>query len=265
MRPEPRKSFEISVPASTANVGPGFDCFGLALSSKLRLLCHIEEGEGDFRLRDIGTTPLPEHIALNSDNLVIRIADTVAKKHNRRLLNQKETLYVDIDNTIPIGKGFGSSAAAIVAGIALGAKLLDLLLTKDEMLEMAAEHEGHYDNVAAAIYGNFCIISQPISGRPHLITIPWPEELGLFAWVPDYELSTDLARKAIPEKYSRQDAIGNMSRAAGLVASLLMRNFEALHICLQDQLHQHYRASLVNQSLHYFYHSFIRSLNSKSF
>jgi homoserine kinase len=203
-------SFTISVPASSANIGSGLDCFGVALSLRLILKCQLNKtgGSGAIKLSDSGQT-LPKDIPLTEENHIIKAANSVAKQYGKDLLAPNQTLYIDIHSKIPIKKGLGSSAAATVAGIALASKLLGLNLRKETIFTLGLKLEGHPDNIAAAVFGKFNIVARNLqdANAPKLVKVDWPAGLELMVWVSSQELSTDFARKALPDTYSRETAV----------------------------------------------------------
>ncbi len=223
------------VPASTANLGPGFDIFGLALdiynlfeveeASKLEIRI---EGEGRGELED------PQR------NLVLAGIRRIFERAGREL----PPLRLSCRNEIPLRRGLGSSASAAVGGVMLGNKLCGELFSEEELLEIAAEMEGHPDNVAAALFGGLQIAGRGERGFFHL-DIPFPSELRVVLFIPNFEIPTQEARRALPEEISLRDAVFNASRTALLVGALLRRRFDLLREATRDLLHQPHREGLM--------------------
>lgn len=222
------------VPATSANLGPGFDCFGLALDlvNEVTVDTEVEpgilwEGEGADELPTDGTDMVSRAMAL-----VARLA-----AGERGL----PPLHLSGVNRIPLQSGLGSSAAAAVAGVALASRLLDSAHDPRTTFTMAADLEGHPDNAAAAVYGGFTLVAGEGSVRrfdPH-------PDLRPVVLVPEgVRLPTEEARRALPTQVSREDAVFNAAHAALMVAALL-REPELLYPAMRDRLHQDVRLALV--------------------
>lgn len=219
------------VPATCANLGPGFDCFGLALDLCNEVAIDTEaepsitwEGEGAGELPTDGTDMVGRAIAHAA-----RVGGAPLPAFARHGLNR-----------IPLERGLGSSAAACVAGILLADRLLELKLEPEEVLELATELEGHADNAAAAIVGGLTLAF----GEGVVRVDPHPE-LRPVVFVPrDVRLSTSQARGVLPETVSRADAVFNASHAAAAVVALMARP-ELLSQVLEDRIHQEARLALV--------------------
>jgi homoserine kinase len=230
-------SWIVRVPASSANLGPGFDALGLALDIPLE--CRFRPGE---RLeihvagRDAGEIPATE------DNLIWRTALQVAQDFHQETL---PPIQLEIRNQIPIGKGLGSSAAALTAGVVIADKLLGLHWKPLRILDEAARIEGHPDNVAACVLGSIVASAMDAHGSARAVRIELPEHFGVAVAVPDFVLPTTQARAALPATYSRQDTVFNVQRAALLIAAFATGATAAFPLALEDRLHQPYRAPLV--------------------
>jgi homoserine kinase len=230
-------AWTIRVPASSANLGPGFDALGLALD--VPLICRFRLAEA-LRITVSGRDA--ESIPTTEDNLIWQTALRVAHDYNRESL---PPIALDVENHIPLGKGLGSSAAALTAGVAIADKLLGLGWKPLRILDEAAQLEGHPDNVAAAVLGSIVASAIDSGGMTRAVRIEMPSRYGVAVVVPDFDLPTSKARAALPNEYSKQDTVFNVQRAALLVAALATGSTSAFPAALEDRLHQPYRAKLV--------------------
>ncbi|HLV09528.1 MAG TPA: homoserine kinase [Halanaerobiales bacterium] len=230
--------YHICVPATTANLGPGFDSLGLAL--KIHNHFYIKEIDKGLKFsaveRDTGK---PVKLGMEN-NLVFSVMKRVFKRFNRPL----DGIELREEIEIPLARGLGSSATAVIAGILSANYILDNPLTDDEMIEIAIDIEGHPDNVVAAFKGGF-IINVPADKGTEYKKVEISVDLKAVVVIPDFELKTDELRNLLPETVSYQDAIYNHSRTALLVASLYQRDYHQLAMAMQDRLHQDYRAKLI--------------------
>lgn len=239
--------YRITVPATTANIGPGFDAMGLALN--LYLCIEIEadpSGNQSVYWEDRKVSPLPE-----DKNLILSALKRTLKKIDRE--NTGFLLRV-MDCQIPPSRGLGSSASAIVAGIYAANAICGQPLSQRDIIELASELEGHPDNVVPAILGGMSI-SFLAEGRVFTSPISVPPQLGFAVMIPDFELSTEHARKALPDSYSKKDCIHNLSRAAYLVASFSSGSVNGLREALNDRIHQPYRIKLIHEGDTVFSHA----------
>ncbi len=229
--------FRITVPATSANIGPGFDAMGLALELYLQIdVQPLDDGIQKIVWSDPSITPLPD-----DKNLILTALQTTL----RRLGHEKQGFELIIhDCQIPFSRGLGSSASAIVAGIVAANELCAKKMNTKDIIDWATELEGHPDNVVPAILGGMSISIQSAE-KVYSTQIPVPEKLAFAVLVPDFELSTKLAREALPETYSKSDCIHNLSRAAFLVASFNNNSIEGLREALNDRIHQPYRIGLI--------------------
>lgn len=226
----------LRVPASSANLGPGFDALGLAVG--LFLECRFRQSDHlDIRV----TGRDASEISTGEDNLIWSTAMAVAE--NARL--PMTPIELQIDNQIPLGKGLGSSAAALTAGVVIANRLLGLGWKKPRILDEAARLEGHPDNVAACVLGSIVASAIDSGGVARAVRLDLHPNLGIAIVVPDFILPTKKARKALPDCYSKEDAIFNVQRAALLVAALANGSTTAFPTALEDRFHQPYRCSLV--------------------
>lgn len=227
---------EVRVPASSANLGPGFDTLGLALA--IHLTCRFRKAPAT-RVRASGRDV--EAIPLNGDNLILRTACRVARTQGLGL----PPVELRIDNEIPVGKGLGSSAAALVAGVVLADRVLGLGWDEHRLLDEAARIEGHPDNVSAAVLGSVTTAAIGGDGVTRAVRLELPGAFSVAVVCPDFELPTPSMRAALPSAYSREDAVFNIQRATLLVAALLKGDRDAFPVAFEDRLHQPYRAARV--------------------
>jgi homoserine kinase len=221
------RSVTVKVPATSANMGPGFDCLGIALD--IWNTVRVETEATGFEIIGFGTNELPK----GPDNLVARSLRLVYEE----IGEQVPDLRITCTNEIPLGRGLGSSSAAAVAGIVVANELLGNPMVKDEMLALAARIEGHPDNSAAAIYGG-CQIVVRDGERLVASSVSVPEELWAVLFVPDVPMPTMEARSVLPTSISVQDAVFNMGRVGLLVNALATGDFTHLAVATQDRLHQ---------------------------
>lgn len=228
------RAIRVRVPASSANLGPGFDTLALALG--LYLECTLRPSDQGFIVRVSGDDPA---IPPDETNLTWRSF--------LRLAGGKAPGGVELEivNDIPVGKGLGSSAAAIVAGLALANERLGLGKSREELVQLAAEIEGHPDNVAAAVWGGFVVSCQNEDGRVMSVKLGRAAAVEVVLAVPEFQLSTTAARAALPAQYSRKDAVFNVQRVALLLAALADGRADLFREAMRDRLHQPYRAPLI--------------------
>lgn len=229
----------LQVPATSANCGPGFDVLGIACTLYNKLTFEITEPQQGLALKVYGEGA--EYLKASRKNLAFRgffaVWDKVCP-------DKRIGLKVTMENNIPMSRGLGSSSSAIVAGIYAANVLSGNTMTKQQLLNIATEIEGHPDNVAPALLGGFTVSFMDATGA-HSLSLKPPAGLKLIAAVPEQKLATSLARKAIPQTVAHQDAVFNVSRASLLVAALLSGSYEYLGEALEDRLHQPYRAHLI--------------------
>lgn len=226
----------VRVPASSANLGPGFDALGLALG--VYLDCGFEPA-AKLEIRVSGRDA--ESISTGEDNLIWQTALGVARDAVREL----PLINLDIVNEIPLGKGLGSSAAALTAGVVIADALLGLNWDAHRILDEAARIEGHPDNVAACVLGSIVASAIDSEGITRAVRVNWPAAFRVAVVVPDFVLPTSEARRALPSSYSREDTVFNVQRSALLIAALATGDASAFPAALEDRMHQPYRASLV--------------------
>lgn len=227
---------KVTVPATTANIGPGFDCLGIALS--LHNTIEIKEVDEGISIESDGVVERDEDV--NKENLVYQCMDKIFKDVGYT----PKGLYIRQVNNIPFSRGLGSSAACIVGGLLGGNELVGSPFTKDEILKMAVDIEGHPDNVAPALYGGF-VVSNSFNGNINYVKSPLKEDLKFLVGIPNEGLSTKTSREALPREVVFSDAVFNTGNAALLVASLMSGNYDNITNAIIDRLHQPYRIKLM--------------------
>lgn len=230
------KPVTVEAPASTANLGPGFDSLALALELHLRVkvtpLTHgaeqlIVEGEG------------ADEIGLDAGNRFL----IGLERGLQRFELEPSVMRIEMENQIPLARGLGSSAAATVAGLLAAQALAGAELDHDEVLRIAAEIDGHPDNVGAALHGGLVLVARDDAGLPTLVRFDPPGRLEAALFVPDMPLRTAEMRAALPARVSHADAAHNVGRTALVVAALTADRPELLAAMSQDRLHEPYRAA----------------------
>ncbi|UPT74228.1 MAG: homoserine kinase [Elusimicrobiota bacterium] len=227
----------VTAPASTSNLGPGFDCLGMALGlrNELTLELHDASGPPVVEIEGAGADTL----ARGETNMLVRAARmSLPPSLPGRLVFKAR-------NRVPLARGLGSSAAAIVTGLWAGAHLVGTLRrSEDELEQLAVGLEGHPDNIAPCVHGGLTA-SLVIDGRARAQRLGVHASLSSVVCIPDFELSTKKARSVLPETVFRDDAVFNASRALLLVRALESGHVARLPELMKDRLHQPYRAKLV--------------------
>lgn len=220
----------ITVPATSANVGPGFDSVGIAVSKYLTIDV-LEAQENWWIEHDLG-----EEIPSDEENLLLQTALQVASDlppHRLKMTSE-----------VPLARGLGSSSSVIVAGIELANQLGNLCLSDEEKLEIATKIEGHPDNVAPAIFGNLVVASYVDQHTNHLV-LPFPE-CALVAFVPNYELKTSDSRNVLPSEWTYKEAVAASSIANVAIAALAKGDLRVAGKAIEaDRFHERYRQQLV--------------------
>ena len=231
------KEIRIRVPASTANLGPGFDCLGMALGLYHRLTVVEGEGEGlEIRAHGEGAAD----VALDESNTVYRALAEVLGETGC----VPGSLLLESHNDIPLACGLGSSAAALLAGLAAGLLLSGGRLEWRHLIELGTEDEGHPDNIVPCALGGFTVAVMN-GGEVIWSRLEPPERLKGIVVIPNFRLPTQEARKVLPEKVDFGDAVANLGRVGLLVAGMAGGGLELLRAGMEDRLHQPYRAELV--------------------
>ena len=230
----------VKAPATTANMGPGYDCLGMALDVWNTIEIEVlDSGEPVVEVTGEGAGEL----GTGRDNLVYRSMEFLFQDAEQEM----PLVRIRCDNAIPLARGMGSSAAAIAGGLVAANAICSQDYTPNDLLEMAATIEGHPDNVAAAVLGGMqLVISDKTEEGSRLYTVPInvPPELHAVVFVPQVRIATEDARAVLPEKVTVADAVHNMGRVGLLVASMATNHPEYLAIATQDLLHQPYRQPL---------------------
>ncbi len=231
-----RMTYHFRVPGSTSNLGAGFDALGLAISRYL----HVSlEPARAFSVTVSGTNCAS--IPKDSNNLILRVAKGVAVKRNRDL----PPFRLILQNEIPLARGLGSSAAAIIGGITCYELMTGDLLTDDDLFCHAFEFEPHPDNLAAALYGGLISAATSTSGHTCIAQLTVAAGVTAVVVIPEFELSTETARAVLPDSYSRADVVYNIQRSALTIAALTTGKWSMLREAMRDRVHQPYRAKLI--------------------
>ncbi len=237
----------VKVPASSANLGPGFDCIGLALPIYNTIT--IEETV-------LPGTGIEINLISEEETIDEMFFDSIPKDENNIVYKAVEMLYnsigqepselrINIQSQIPITRGLGSSSSIVVGGLLAANKLLGNPADEAALLAIATEVEGHPDNVAPAILGGVVLASQEEDGMISYYKLKWPEEWDITVCIPDFELSTEIARSVLPKEVPMQDAIFNARHLAMLVQAINTADAKLMKKSLKDRIHQPYREKLV--------------------
>lgn len=234
----------VKVPATTANLGPGFDCLGLALTlyNEITVEETVMPGSGvEINIIDENGDNDAISVPRDKSNITYKAIELLYNFIGQTAGDIKIT----IKTGIPVTRGLGSSASVIVGGLVAANKLLGNPADDAVLLSIASEVEGHPDNVAPAIFGGFCLASQEEDGSVVCSKINWCKDWKLTLIIPDYELDTSIARSVLPEKISVKDASFNVRKCAMLIDAVHKQDFEQLKKSLEDKIHQPYRADLI--------------------
>jgi homoserine kinase len=224
------------IPASTTNLGPGFDCLGMALRLYNRVTASPSAGGVEITVEGDGASTLPR----DETNLVYQAVARVFAAIDR----PAPGLRIHLVNRIPLRRGLGSSAAAVVGGLLVGNALAGEALSREEILRLAVAMEGHPDNVAPALRGGLTLAALVEDGIA-VTQLPIPAGLKAVVAIPELEVETARARAVLPAQVSRGDAIFNVSRTAFVVGALATGDLRPLGWAMEDRLHQPYRAALI--------------------
>lgn len=235
-----KKLITFKIPATSANIGSGFDSVGLALTlyNEIQIFDNEDSSKIEFEIYGEGENEISK-----KDNMIYSAMKLVFKK----LKSKPDKGYiVKCINRIPLSRGLGSSSAAIVGGLLSANYMLgNKLIIEKDILNMAVQIEGHPDNVAPAILGG--IISGVVKKNEDFkyIKIKPPKNLKAIVSIPDFYLSTEIARNILPKEIKREDAIFNISRAAMLTTALFSNRLDLLEVATEDKIHQDYRAKFI--------------------
>lgn len=235
----------VKTPATIANMGPGFDSFGLALP--LYNVISVEEtvlpgtGIEINIINEKNNEDVLVDIPTDKNNIVYKAIELL---YNFIGQNPNE-LKITIKTQIPISRGLGSSASVIVGGLIAANELLGRPADEKVLLSIATEIEGHPDNITPAFVGGMTMASWEEDGSVVYRKLPWNDEWKLMVCIPDYELNTEISRSVLPKEVPMVDAIYNLKRSAMFVEALYTKDEELLKLALKDKLHQPYRQKLV--------------------
>ncbi|MFD1125195.1 homoserine kinase [Lentilactobacillus raoultii] len=224
---------KIKVPATSANVGVGFDCMGLAVSFYSTI--SFEESAEKLEI-----TGCPIEFQ-TEDNLVYQAFVKGCDYLDKPVPNIK----ISIDTDVPVARGLGSSSVCIVAGLKAASTWFDNAISSDQLLVLATEMEGHPDNVTPAILGGLCVSFLDEQNRPTVVKYDVNDQLNLVALIPNYEVSTRAARKVLPKSMSYADTIHQVSRCAVMTKALELGDMHLIHKACDDRMHEPYRAKLI--------------------
>lgn len=227
---------KVKVPATSANMGAGFDSLGIALG--LYNYVYAEEAGDGLNIEILDDSA--QYLVTDERNLVYRSMMAVFDKVSYK----PKGIHLKLENNIMITRGLGSSSAGIVSGLLAANKLCGARLSKNELLNIATEIEGHPDNVAPAILGGMTVTAR-YKDRVFFDKNDIPSDLRFAAFVPDFYLATKLSRSILPKNIPMTDAVFNLSRSALLVSSIMSGKYENLRAAVDDRLHQRYRKKLV--------------------
>jgi len=237
----------VKVPASSANIGPGFDCLGVALPiyNTITIEETVLPGTGiqiNMMAEDEAFDEMAfENIPKDENNIVYKAVELLYNSIGQ----EPSELKINIESQIPIARGLGSSSSVIVGGLIAANKLLGNPADEAALLAIATEVEGHPDNVSPAILGGFVLSNQEEDGTISYCKLKWPEEWDLTVCIPDFELSTSIARSVLPKEVPMSDAVFNAKHLGMLVHAIHTKDEKLMKQALQDRLHQQYREKLV--------------------
>ncbi|MDD7646953.1 MAG: homoserine kinase [Ruminococcus bromii] len=223
----------IDIPATSANLGSGFDSLGIALTMHNRVW--MEESDS----LEITTTD-DIQVPTDESNLIYWAAQHLYEMCGKKLPG----LRIIQENNIPMARGLGSSSACIVAGILGANRMLGSPLSQTDLINLAAQIEGHPDNTSPAISGG--LVASAMEGkRVYSVSVPVSEKISFAVMIPPFELKTEKARGVLPATYSREDTVYNLSRSGLMTASLFSGDLQNLRVAVQDRIHQPYRSGLI--------------------
>ncbi|MBV8150711.1 MAG: homoserine kinase [Candidatus Eremiobacteraeota bacterium] len=224
---------QISIPASSANLGPGYDTIGLALD--LRLRATVREAD-EYRLEFAPGAHAPTHGGF---------AEEIERGLSAILGPRRPPILIRVDNPIPLGKGLGSSAAAGVLGAVIASRLVEPEVDDLTLTRIVTDLEGHPDNALPALLGGIIVAAQRGEDAPSYLRFEPPAGVRAVVAVPEIELPTAEARAILPELYRKEDTVYNVQRAALLAASFASGDLSRLRVAMADRLHQPYRSAFV--------------------
>ena len=237
----------VKVPASSANLGPGFDCLGMALP--IYNIVTIEETV-------IPGTGIEINIMSDDESIDEKVFADIPKDENNLVYKAIEMLYnsigqvpselkINIQTAIPIARGLGSSSSVVVGGLLAANKLLGNPADETALLAIATEVEGHPDNIAPAILGGVVLSAQEDDASLSYCKLKWPEEWDITVCIPDFQLSTDISRSILPKDVPMSDAVFNAKHLGMLIQAINTKDIKLMKNAMKDKLHQPYREKLV--------------------
>lgn len=240
VRPQIGQGVVVAVPATTANIGPGFDCLGAALDLGNRFELRVIEGGGE-RFELIIEGPEGAHLRGGPDNLVYRSAQRVW----REVGVEAVALEARVQLAVPPARGLGSSATAIVAGLIGANALVGEPLSREKLLELAIDIEGHPDNVVPSLLGGLCLTARAASHRWRVVRCEWNPAVKAVVAIPTIRLSTSEARRAMPRSIPISDAVMNLGALTLLLQGLRTGNGDLIADGMHDRIHEPYRWGLI--------------------
>ena len=226
----------IRIPATSANMGPGFDSIGIAVELYNHIWVEEQTTGLTIDVKRDQAIPVPT----DETNLIYKTMKYFYEQKGLKMPG----VHIVQEDYIPMVRGLGSSAACIVGGLFAANALAGNICDKDELAQMAAQLEGHPDNSNPAIYGSMVVGAQDENKMNH-VRLELPDDLIFATMVPDFPVSTADARGVLPDSYTRKDMVFNASRAALLVASMMTGKYENFDMAMEDCVHQPYRAQLI--------------------
>lgn len=237
----------VKVPASTSNLGPGFDCIGMALPiyNTITIEETVLPGTGiEINVLNDNETSdelLMEHMPMDENSIIYKAVELLYNSIGQT----PSELKITVQSQIPIARGLGSSASVIVGGLLAANELLGHPADEVALLSIATEVEGHPDNVTPSIVGGLVLTSLEDDGSVVYRKLDWPEEWQITVCIPDYELSTEISRSVLPKEVPLQDAVFNAKRMGMFIQAINTKDAELMKMALQDKIHQPYRMKLV--------------------
>lgn len=224
----------VDVPATSANLGSGFDSLGVALTLYNRVWMEVSDQTHISSKDDIA-------VPADKSNLIYWSANHLYETCGKKLPG----LTIMQENNIPMTRGLGSSSACIVAGLVGANRFLGNPLTKNDLINLASEMEGHPDNTTPALMGGL-VTSAIDSNRVYSVSVPVATNIRFGVFIPNFELKTEVARGVLPDTYTREQAVYNLSRSALMTSALFSGSLENLRVAVQDKLHQPYRKGFIS-------------------
>ncbi len=229
----------VTAPASTANLGSGFDCMGIAL--KLYNWAEFEEIDSGLEINILDESK--KYLPADKNNYIYKCMDRVFKKAGK----YPKGIRININSSVPVTRGLGSSSASLALGLAGANELIGSPFSKEELLNMACEIEGHPDNVTPAFLGGFTV-SVLDGGKLYYTKTDVPENICFAAMIPNFYLATKKARGILPRKIFHKNAVYNVAHAAYFASCASKGDFSAFSIGSKDKLHQKYRFGLIKDA-----------------